>query len=164
MRIKLIPLLTFFCLLPFCLPAFGAENEASKQTKEITPEALFAAMLVNAENGQPQAMLSVGMLYEQGLGVPKNFGKALEWYERAAFSGEKEGYFRLGVCNEVGMGTVADMTKAVAAYEKAAAMGSASALHKMASLYLTGRGMPKNEVRNCNLIKLTSYRLFGRTV
>jgi TPR repeat protein len=110
----------------------------------ISAEALFASMLVNAENGQPQAMISVGSLYEQGLGVPRNFTKALEWYTRAADAGEKEAYMRLGVCREIGMGATADMGKAVAAYEKSASLGYAPARHKMADLYLNGRGVPKD--------------------
>jgi TPR repeat protein len=161
-----LPAITLCCLLAFCPAALAASSAAptdtatngtargklDEQAREITPEALFASMLINAEKGQPQAMLTVGALYEQGIGVPRNFTRALEWYEKAAFAGDKEGYFRMGNCHEIGMGTVADMAKAIAAFETAAGMGSASARHKMASLYLAGRGVPRDEAKGFTLL------------
>ena len=122
------------------------------EPRKISPEALFAAMLVNAEKGQPEAMLNVGTLYEQGLGAPKNFTNALQWYEKAAFAGAAEGYFRMGGCYEIGMGAVADMAKAVSFHEKAAAMGSPQALHKMASLHFLGKGVPKNSAKGLDFL------------
>jgi TPR repeat protein len=73
------------------------------ETQTITPEALFALMVVNAEKGQSKAMLNLGLLYEQGLGVARNFTKALEWYQKAANAGEGEAYMRVGVCYEIGV-------------------------------------------------------------
>jgi TPR repeat protein len=33
-------------------------------------------------------MIDLGRLYEQGLGVAQDFGKALEWFEKAAGAGK----------------------------------------------------------------------------
>lgn len=140
----------------------AAESAKSGEPRKISPEALYAAMLVNAEKGDPGAMLTLGALYEQGLGAPKNFTSALQWFEKAAFAGSAEGYFRLGGCYEIGMGATADMAKAVAAFEKAAGMGSSQALHKMASLNFLGRGMPKNPVKG--LEYLTKAASAGNSV
>jgi TPR repeat protein len=126
--------------------------QSDNQPKTIAPEALFATLLVNAEKGQPQAMLNVGTLYEQGIGVPRNFTKALEWYEKSAQAGEKEGYTRQGLCYEVGMGASADMAKAVINFTKASDMGSAQATHKLASLYFMGRGLPKDDSKGFALL------------
>jgi TPR repeat protein len=109
-------------------------------------------MLVNAEQGQPQAMLNVGILYEQGLGVRLNFSNALSWYEKAALAGEKEGWTRLGLCYETGMGATADMARAVTCFEKAAELGSGPARHKLASLYFLGRGVARDEAKGFALL------------
>jgi TPR repeat protein len=89
-------------------PAASQDATQAGGQQTISHEALFAAMLVNAEKGQPQAMLTVGALYEQGIGVPRNFTKAFEWYAKAANAGEPDAWMRLGVCHEVGIGTTAD--------------------------------------------------------
>ena len=76
--------LAVFCLslALHALPCHAAQPEqqapAPQQQQTISPEALFATMLMNAEKGQPQAMLTVGALYEQGVGVPRHFTKAFE--------------------------------------------------------------------------------------
>jgi TPR repeat protein len=134
------------------LAAAPGDQASEQQGQQISADVLFASMLVNAEKGQPQAMLNIGMLYEQGVGASRNFTKALEWYEKAALAGEKEGYFRLGMCYEIGMGTTSDLTKAVASYEKAVEMGSLTASHKMASLYITGQGVAKDEAKGLALL------------
>jgi len=118
----------------------------------IAPEALFALLLVNAEKGQSQAMLNLGILYEQGVGVSRNFTKALEWYQKAADAGEAEGYMRLAQGYEIGLGAVADMEKAVAGYEKAAALGNIPALNRLAEVYLNGRGAAKDENKGLDLL------------
>ena len=125
-------------------PAAQPPPEAGEQ-QTISAEALFAAMLVNAENGQPEAMLTVGTLYEQGVGIPRNFTKAFEWYLKAANAGQREAWMRLGVCYEIGIGATADMDKALEAYAKSASSDFAPAQYKLADLYLKGRGVPKDE-------------------
>jgi TPR repeat protein len=136
----------------FGQPMAVAEESKPGEKQAISPEVLFASMLVNAEKGQPQAMFNVGMLYEQGLGVPRNLTKALEWYEKASLAGEKEANFRMGTCYEIGLGTAVDLARAVAAYEKAAEMGSAEGQRKMASMYLTGQGIAKDEGKGLALL------------
>ena len=143
-------------LAVFCLslalqagPGHAAEPEqqAPQQTQTISPEALFATMLMNAEKGQPQAMLTVGALYEQGVGVPRHFTKAFEWYGKAANAGSMEAWHRLGACYEIGVGVMADTGKALEAYTKAAALGFTPARYKLADMYLNGRGVAKDETK-----------------
>ena len=152
MRIALLCL----CLLAvFSSPAFAAQAttaDAKEQTRSVTPEALYAGLLVSAEKGDVQAMLALGSLYEQGIGTARNFTSALRVYEKAAFAGSADGYFRQGICYEIGMGAAADMSKAVANYKKAAEMGLPQAQHKMASLYFTGRGLPREEKQGFALL------------
>jgi TPR repeat protein len=148
---------------PAATPAPSAPPVASAPEEEITgapdggrraisAEALFAAMLVKAEQGQPKAMLNVGTLYERGVGVPRNFTKALEWHQKAADAGEKEAYMRLALCYEIGMGAAADADRALKNLKKAAEMGLVPAMHKLAGLYLHGRGLPRDEAAGFDLL------------
>ena len=49
-----------------------------------------------AEAGDPRSQEFMGILYEEGLGVPKDIEKALAWYERAANSGDMAAQYNLG--------------------------------------------------------------------
>jgi TPR repeat protein len=146
----------FPVLLPHCaaLAASEAQKNAGQPPEEqrIAPDALFALMLVNAENGQSRAMLELGLLYENGIGVARNYSKALEWYQKAAYAGEGEAYMLVGQCHEIGIGTVADQEKAVAAFEKSVALGHAPALIKLAGVYLHGRGVDRDENKGLSLL------------
>ncbi|MDR3088239.1 MAG: sel1 repeat family protein [Desulfobulbaceae bacterium] len=104
------------------------------------PRQVFSRALVAAEQGNAEAMLVVGELYARGVGVTKNFTKALAWYEKSAEAGNGEAAFRVGFSYEIGMGAVVDMKNAVVAYNQAVRLGSARGLHKMAMLRLTGGG------------------------
>ena len=45
------------------------------------------ALVDNADAGHASAMLAIGKLYENGLGVPKDYGQALAWFRQAAAKG-----------------------------------------------------------------------------
>lgn len=49
-----------------------------------------------AEAGDARAQEFIGILYEEGHGVPKDAVKAIEWYERAASSGDMAAQYNLG--------------------------------------------------------------------
>lgn len=49
-----------------------------------------------AEAGDTRAQEFIGILHEEGHGVPKDAAKAIEWYERAASSGDMAAQFNLG--------------------------------------------------------------------
>lgn len=123
------------------------ENKAAQAQRTITPEGAFSLMAGEAEKGNGRAMLTLGNFYEQGIGTPRNFIKAMEWFSKAADAGMAEGHYNLGVCYEIGMGNSGDMKKAVEQYQKAANMGLPLALQKMSLLYFNGIGVPKNNAK-----------------
>ncbi len=49
-----------------------------------------------AEAGDARAQEFVGILYEEGHGVPKDVDRAMSWYERAAESGDMAAQYNLG--------------------------------------------------------------------
>ncbi len=67
----------------------GAHAEAAiKQEAEIlTPKQNFATALKKAEAGDVVAQTDVGAMYGTGIGVAKNFTKAVQWWRKAADKG-----------------------------------------------------------------------------
>ena len=56
------------------------------------------------EKNDPKSMALLAELYANGLGVPKDDAKAVEWYKRAADRGDREAMFQLGVFRFSGRG------------------------------------------------------------
>lgn len=130
---------------PTAPPAQAAQATGQAgQQQRIQPEAAFALMAGEAEKGNGAAMLALGQFYEQGVGVPRNYGKALEWYGKAAQAGQAGGHYNVGVCYEIGMGAAPDMSKAVQSFQKAADSGLAQAMYKLSAIYISGSGVPKD--------------------
>jgi len=155
-------LAALFLLIPLCLLVQTKSSRAAAapaaQTKQATsqmepahnmpqrvqPEMAFALMVVEAEKGNAGAMLTLGNFYEQGVGIGRNYTKAMEWYEKAAKAGQAEGYYNLGVCYDIGMGVVGNAANALQNYQKAADMGMALAMHKLSFFFISGTGTAKD--------------------
>src|SRR5262249_48896077 len=74
------------------------------------------------------AMNSLGESYYYGRGVAKNYGKAWEWYEKAAAKDDSNAMYKLGLLYEDGLGVAQDYGKACEWYEKAAAKDDSNAM------------------------------------
>jgi len=48
-----------------------------------------------AERGNPEAQLGLGSLYEEGIGMPRNYEQAINWYSKAAKQGFAQAQVRL---------------------------------------------------------------------
>ena len=82
-----------------------------------------------AEQGDPRAQFRLGSLYENGNGVPRDFAKARQWYEKAAAQGgEAIAQFYLGIQFAYGEGGPLDLVQAHMWYSLAAGNGNAHAL------------------------------------
>lgn len=117
-----------------------------QQPQQVISQAeAFTLMAGEAEKGNPTAMLTLGVMYERGIGTPRNFIKAFEWYTKAANANMPEGYYNVGVCYEIGIGTSGDPVRAFQNFEKSAELGLSQGLYKLATLYFTGFGTSRNE-------------------
>jgi uncharacterized protein len=65
-----------------------------------------------AEQGDPRAKFRLGSLYETGNGVPWDFAKARQWYEKAAAQGDAIAQFYLGIQFAYGEGVPLDLVQA----------------------------------------------------
>ncbi len=102
--------------------------------QKMNPDSAFVLMAGNAEKGNPKAMLTLGTFYEQGVGTPRNFIKAMHWYRKAAEAGLPEGQYNLGICYEIGIGNGGDMKLALSHFQKAASLGLPQAMQKLSAL------------------------------
>lgn len=98
-----------------------------------------------AEQGDPEAQLQLGLLYEQGNGVARDQEEALNWFTLAAEQGNAAAQANLGDLFEFGDGIRSN--KAAAHYYRLAArQGYRDAQLDLGRLYELGKGVPQDPV------------------
>lgn len=125
------PIALLLSLVCFAVPAW-ADFQAGMDAKN---RGDFAKALREwrplAEQGEARAQFYLGMLYENGDGVPEDYGKAREWYEKSAAQGDANAQFYLGLMSAFGRGASMDLVQAHMWYSLAAGNGHArAALHR----------------------------------
>jgi len=95
-----------------------------------------------AEQGDADAQTLIGMMYNEGLGVPKNDAEAVKWYRKAAEQGVAQAQSNLGFMYFNGEGVPENAAEAVKWYRKAAEQGDADAQYNVVIMYYDGRGVP----------------------
>ena len=106
---------------------------------------LMAIYQRQAETGDPQAQISFGTMFREGLGVDKNEMRAINLYRKAADQGSASGQFIMGNMYELGIGVRKDEADAVSWYRKSAENGYALAQANLALAYALGRGIAKDD-------------------
>jgi uncharacterized protein len=89
-------------------------------------------------------MINVAWLYQQGKGVPKDCGKAREWFERAAHLGNAVAMRELGLLYQNGAGIPQDWGKALEWFGKAATIGDVPSMTGLGLLYQNGQGVTQD--------------------
>ena len=84
------------------------------------------------------------MKLENGTGVPKDVGKAIQLYQKAADHGYARAQAKLGFLYWNGRGVLKDETKAFELFQKAADQGYAPAQTRLGDFYQYGIGVPKD--------------------
>jgi uncharacterized protein len=128
--------LTFACMLVVSVIAYSGEGPGSADPTVLAEK---------AQAGDVAAMVKLGGMYKNGKGVPQDFVKAREWYERAAAANSPSAMNNLGILFDEGKGVAQDFVKAREWYEKAAQMGSSYAASNLALLFQNGKGMEADQ-------------------
>src|SRR5262245_58989130 len=87
--------------------------------------AAFAEFQELANNGDSQAMLWLGYLYQEGQGTIQDYSEAMNRFRMAADLGEPQAYYYVGRIYANGYGVPADAIEAVRWYRRAADLGNA---------------------------------------
>src|SRR5690606_28738287 len=98
-----------------------------------------------AEQGHAHAQNNLGVMYENGSGVERNYGQAVHWYRLAAEQGHARAQNNLGVMYEHGRGVDRNYGRAVHWYRLAAEQGHASAQNNLGVMYKHGLGVDPND-------------------
>lgn len=107
--------------------------------------ARVASLLTTAAAaGLPTAQYVLGMMVEQGRGVPANPGAAVELYRRAAEQGLASAQARLGLALMDGRGVLKDPQDGESWLRRAAVQGDPEAAALVGDLYSRGGALPPN--------------------
>lgn len=97
-----------------------------------------------AEAGNSLAQHNLGVLYEEGLGVPQNDATAIAWYKRAAEQGNPQSTYNIGMMILEGRGAGPDPVIAAQWVRISADLGFPLAQHTLGHFYLEGTGVEQN--------------------
>ncbi len=97
--------------------------------------------LAETNNALAQEML--GLIYEQGLGVQKDYAKAFKWTQLAAQQGLPDAQNRLGGLHLRGLGVPENRSKAMKWYELASKQGHLAALTNQGVIFLLSENLEK---------------------
>jgi TPR repeat protein len=92
------------------------------------------------------AKYNIGVMYQQGLGTPKDLEKALQWYEKAAVGGDARAQYNLGLMHYTGEGTQQDFSTAAHWLAKSADQGFADAESQLGDMYDAGEGVKQDHI------------------
>ena len=104
-------------------------EETNAPVQALTP--LIDALRVRAEAGDAEAQFNLGVLYNNGDGVPQDDAEAVRWYRLAADQGYADAQYNLGVMYATGEGVPQDDAEALRWYRLAADQGHAGAQHNL---------------------------------
>lgn len=112
-----------------------------------------------AEQGHVRAEFYLGVMYENGRGLPQNHLEASKWYNRAASQNYARAQYNLGLMYAKGQGVPRDHMKAANLYRKAADHGYAKAQYNLGIMYERGRGVSFNHTNAYRWLSLAAMRL-----
>ena len=102
------------------------------------------ALLPLANDGNANAQVILGNLYEQGLGVKQNYQSALSWYQKAGDQDSPEGQYNAGLLYFNGTGVAKDYRTAYEWFNDAADGKSIEGAYMLGVMYHEGHGVPIN--------------------
>lgn len=119
----------------FDLQAWGeiVDREAKKKR--------LAELRRMGEDGDAEAQFRLGMIYRDGLGVPRDYAESVKWLTLAASQGMADAQFRLGMMYYRARGVEKDYAAAMRWLEKAAGQEHDRALLVMGRMYEVGEGV-----------------------
>ena len=104
-----------------------------------------------AKNGDAKAFNQMGIIYMDGLEVPKDYDKAWECFRKAESGGSVAAITNQGLMYKNGLGVTQNYAKALELFQKS---GTAYAMNEIGKMYEEGLGVAKNYDGIRRLIKI----------
>jgi TPR repeat protein len=106
------------------------------ETGAADPQRAFDYFTQAAKRDAPAGQTALGFLYLSGTGVPKDYGLARQWFERATALKHPPAYAGLAHLYTAGLGVTANPKRAKDLYLAGAALGDITAQLRLADLEL----------------------------
>ncbi|MFQ5958218.1 MAG: SPOR domain-containing protein [Alphaproteobacteria bacterium] len=135
------PLRAMSMLAGLVLVAGCAAGDPAAPEPDAGPEAMVHEL---ALEGDADAQVTLGLMYETGSGVPPDPARAVTWYRKAAAQGDALAQYALGEAYARGVGVRQDYATAAAWLRKAAEQGNASAQFRLGRFYEFGWGVERD--------------------
>ena len=117
-------------------------NGRVRVTKQLLLWASLALLLSSVASAEdPAEMAELARKYQNGIACPRDIGKALYWYKRAADADDPTAMVALGDLYDAGICVPEDLPLAVKYYRRAADIGFAPAMMRMATMTERARGV-----------------------
>ena len=100
-----------------------------------------------AEQGDAFAQNNLGLMYDEGHGVPQDYHEAAKWYRLSVEQGYAQAQNNLGVVYDKGKGVSQDYKEAAKWYLLSAIQGYAQAQYNLGWMYAYGKGVTRNYVQ-----------------
>ncbi len=137
--------------------ALESLNKGFALARNQDPEGAARMYAAAAATGSAAGEYWLASSYQNGRGVPKDLGKAVDLYRASAKQGYAPAEVSLGrMLEEGGYGAAPDYGSAKMLYETAAADGSGSAMNSLAILYSLGRGVPQDRSKALQLYRMSA--------
>ena len=114
------------------------------QNPQLIDAASFPKIQTQAEQGDMDAENRLGVMYDQGKGVPEDYGEAVKWYRKSAEQGYAKAKYNLAQMYRQGKGVAQNDVEAVKLYRLAAEQGYAPAQSNLGVMYHEGQGVPQD--------------------
>lgn len=112
-----------------------------------------------AERGDTNAQNSLGVMYNNGIGVTTNHAEAARWYRLAAERGDTAAQSNLGVMYYNGQGVATNYAEAAKWYRLAAEQGNAYGQNMLGFMYGNGEGVAQDRVQAYKWLELAATLL-----
>lgn len=127
--------------------AFGGFDEGQAAYKAGDYATAISELKPLADQGGASAQYILGVMYDNGEGVPQDYAEAKRWYRKAAEQGHAAAQCSLGLMySDSGRGDRND-GEAVKWYRRAAEQGNADAQASLGWAYIVGVGVDENAAR-----------------
>lgn len=121
-------------------------EKISSKTKAKFAEAL-KKYRPRAEAGDAIAQYNLGVLYNEGLGTPRNYKEAMKWFLMAAEQGDADAQNNIGIMYYEGRGVGKNYSQAFHWYTLAAEQEHVAAQYNIGIMYEQGIGTEKNRAK-----------------
>jgi len=102
----------------------------------------------SAEQGQIEAQVTLGIMYEDGDIVTRDHAESAKWYKLAALQGDSNAQFFIGSMYVSGYSDAQDFKEAVKWFRLSAEQGQVEAQFALGVMYFKGKGVIQNYVHS----------------